>query len=78
MSILGPFLFNTTSWRKRWRELSSSADDTKLGEAVDTLESRGLTLSETSQAGGMDQQEPNEIQQGQMQSPTPRKDELAL
>ena len=77
MSILGAFVFNTTFWSKRWGELTSLADDTKLGEPAYALKNSGLPLSETSQAGRMGQQEPNEIQQGQMQSPTPGKEELA-
>lgn len=56
MFILGYFLVNNTCWSKRWGKLLRSADDT----------SRGLPLSETLQVRGMDQQEPNEIQQEQM------------
>lgn len=48
-----------------------------MGEPLDTPESK-LPLRETSQARGMGQQEPNEIQQGQMQSPTSGKKELVL
>lgn len=63
------FCLNNTFWNKRWGEPLSRADDIKMGEPVDSLESRGLALRDTPQARAI-QQESNEIQKGQMQSLT--------